>query len=114
MVVGEPAAWGGAGVGWHPASCHSPLSLPCPPRSSLAFPCPLSALRCRDSVDFVQQGALIALALVLVGQPESRAKPLREHINRLYGNKAAEVGNSPAWQRFECAGRLRPAGGAWG
>jgi 26S proteasome regulatory subunit N2 len=42
-------------------------------------------------VDFVQQGALIALALVLAEQPESRAKPLREHINRLYGNKAAEV-----------------------
>ncbi|KAI7845077.1 hypothetical protein COHA_001442 [Chlorella ohadii] len=45
----------------------------------------------KDSVDFVQQGALIALALVLVEQPESRAKPLREHINRLYGNKASEV-----------------------
>ncbi|PRW45196.1 26S proteasome non-ATPase regulatory subunit 1-like protein A-like [Chlorella sorokiniana] len=44
----------------------------------------------KDSVDFVQQGALIALALVLAEQPESRAKPLREHINRLYGNKAAE------------------------
>lgn len=45
----------------------------------------------KDSVDFVQQGALIALALVLAEQPESRAKPLREHINRLYGNKASEV-----------------------
>lgn len=43
-------------------------------------------------MDFVQQGALIALALVLAEQPESRAKPLREHINRLYGNKASEVG----------------------
>lgn len=45
----------------------------------------------RDSVDFVQQGAVIALALVLVEQPEQRAKPMREHINRLYGNKGAEV-----------------------
>ncbi len=45
-------------------------------------------------MDFVQQGALIALALVLVEQPESRAKPLREHINRLYGNKASEVCDS--------------------
>ncbi|KAL4423070.1 hypothetical protein ABPG77_005875 [Micractinium sp. CCAP 211/92] len=45
----------------------------------------------KDSVDFVQQGALIALALVLVGQPESRAKQLREQINRQYGNKGAEI-----------------------
>ncbi|KAL4448567.1 hypothetical protein ABPG75_005786 [Micractinium tetrahymenae] len=45
----------------------------------------------KDSVDFVQQGALIALALVLVEQPEARARPLREHINRLYGNKGAEI-----------------------
>jgi hypothetical protein len=44
----------------------------------------------------VQQGALIALALVLVGQPEVRAKSLREQINRLYGNKGAEVGGC-AW-----------------
>ena len=40
----------------------------------------------------MQQGALIALALVLAGQPEARAKALREQINRLYGNKGAEVG----------------------
>ena len=44
----------------------------------------------------MQQGALIALALVLVGQPEVRAKSLREQINRLYGNKGAEVGGC-AW-----------------
>lgn len=42
-------------------------------------------------MDFVQQGALIALALVLVEQPEHRAKPLRDAIGRLYGNKGAEV-----------------------
>ncbi len=46
-------------------------------------------------MDFVQQGALIALALVLVEQPESKARPLREHINRLYGNKGAEVSRGP-------------------
>ncbi|KAI3426179.1 hypothetical protein D9Q98_008556 [Chlorella vulgaris] len=45
----------------------------------------------KDSVDFVQQGALIAMALVLVAQPEARAKPLRDHINRLYGSKTSEV-----------------------
>ena len=37
---------------------------------------PAFFLPCRDSVDFVQQGALIALALVLAGQPEARAKAL--------------------------------------
>ena len=58
----------------------------------------------RDSVDFVQQGALIALALVLAEQPESRAKPLREHINRLYGNKAAEVGCWQAAEGTACGG----------
>lgn len=42
-------------------------------------------------MDFVQQGALIAMALVLVEQPEARVKPLRAHIDRLYGNKGAEV-----------------------
>lgn len=42
-------------------------------------------------MDFVQQGALIAMALVLVAQPEARAKPLRDHINRLYGSKTSEV-----------------------
>lgn len=45
-----------------------------------------------DSSDFVQQGALLALALVLVEQPEAKARVLREKIDRLYGNKGAEVG----------------------
>lgn len=63
------------------------------PAESNPTPLPpsLTLYSCRDSTDFVQQGALIAMALVLVGQPEARAKPLRDHINRLYGNKGAEV-----------------------
>ncbi|GAB4817108.1 hypothetical protein N2152v2_004154 [Parachlorella kessleri] len=44
-----------------------------------------------DATDFVQQGALIASALVLIEQPQSRAKPLRERIDKLYGNKGAEI-----------------------
>ena len=66
---------------------------------------------CRDSVDFVQQGALIALALVLVEQPESKAKTLRGHIDRLYGNKGAEV-RRPGWQR-PCLHRGAAAGAVW-
>ena len=45
----------------------------------------------RDSVDFVQQGALIALALVMMEQPESRQKALRDRISSLHGNRGAEV-----------------------
>eukprot|EP00887_Chlorella_sp_A99_P004301 scaffold15.g4301.t1 len=57
-----------------------------------------------DSTDFVQQGALLAMALVLVEQPEARQKVgpdggsvtspgsvLREKIDKLYGNKGAEL-----------------------
>ena len=38
------------------------------------------------------QGALIAMALVLIEQPPAKAKALRERIDKLYGNKGAEVG----------------------
>ena len=58
-----------------------------PPSCAPSFPLAPS----RDSVDFVQQGALIAAALVLIEQPDSRAKSLRTHIDGLYGNKGAEV-----------------------
>lgn len=44
-----------------------------------------------DSVDFVQQGALQALALVLCNQPAHRTKLLREKIDSLSGSKAAEL-----------------------
>lgn len=45
----------------------------------------------RDSVDFVQQGALIAMALVMMEQPESRQRALRDRINSLHGNRGAET-----------------------
>ena len=45
----------------------------------------------RDSVDFVQQGALVAMALVMMEQPESRQKALRDRINALHGNRGAET-----------------------
>ena len=45
----------------------------------------------KDSVDFVQQGALIASALVLVEQSEARQKFLRERIASLHSNRGAEI-----------------------
>jgi 26S proteasome regulatory subunit N2 len=45
----------------------------------------------RDSVDFVQQGALVAMSLVMMEQPESRQKALRERISSLHGNRGAET-----------------------
>lgn len=45
----------------------------------------------RDSIDFVQQGALIASALVLMEQPENRQKALRARISSLHGNRGAEL-----------------------
>jgi hypothetical protein len=91
---------------------HPCCPLPSRPDRPPSRPC--CAVR-RDSVDFVQQGALIAMALVLVEQPEARAKPLREHINRLYGSKAAEVrgggwgGGKGLQLRCRAAAQLGPA-----
>jgi 26S proteasome regulatory subunit N2 len=45
----------------------------------------------RDSVDFVQQGALVAMSLVMMEQPESRQKALRDRISSLHGNRGAET-----------------------
>lgn len=45
----------------------------------------------KDSVDFVQQGALIAMALVLVEQPEVRQRALRARIDSIHGNRGAET-----------------------
>jgi len=45
----------------------------------------------RDSVDFVQQGALVAMSLVMLEQPESRQKALRDRISSLHGNRGAET-----------------------
>lgn len=87
------------------------LPLPSPHRRPTHPALPPRCTICRDSVDFVQQGALIAMALVLVEQPEARAKPLRDHIDRLYGNKGAEVRG----RLFACLLPLLPAAGlaAW-
>lgn len=45
----------------------------------------------RDSVDFVQQGALVAMSLVMMEQHESRQKALRDRISSLHGNRGAET-----------------------
>jgi len=45
----------------------------------------------RDSVDFVQQGALVAMSLVMMEQPEVRQKALRDRISSLHGNRGAET-----------------------
>lgn len=45
----------------------------------------------KDPTDFVQQGALIASAMVLIEQPESRQEKLRERINGLHGNRGVEL-----------------------
>ncbi|KAK2075592.1 hypothetical protein QBZ16_001700 [Prototheca wickerhamii] len=44
-----------------------------------------------DVTDFVQQGVLIALALVLAGQPAWRAETLRARIDKMHANKGVEV-----------------------
>ena len=45
----------------------------------------------KDATDFVQQGALISLALLLVEQPESRQQILRDRINEVHGSRAVEL-----------------------
>jgi len=45
----------------------------------------------KDATDFVQQGALIAAALVMVEQPEARQKVLRDRLFELHGNRAIEM-----------------------
>lgn len=45
----------------------------------------------KDSVDFVQQGALIATSLVLIEQPEAKQKQLRERISSLHSTRGAEI-----------------------
>ena len=45
----------------------------------------------KDPTDFVQQGALIASAMVLVEQPESKQEKLRERIAGLHGNRGVEL-----------------------
>ena len=45
----------------------------------------------KDSTDFVQQGALIASAMLLIEQPEARQEKLRERINQLHGSRGVEL-----------------------
>lgn len=45
----------------------------------------------KDSVDFVRQGALLALALVLMQQPESRLESFRAHLEKTLADKHEEV-----------------------
>ena len=45
----------------------------------------------KDPTDFVQQGAMIASAMVLIEQPESRQEKLRDRINELHGNRGVEL-----------------------
>lgn len=44
-----------------------------------------------DSVDFVQQGTLISLSMILCNQPAARTKILRDRIDALSGSKAVEL-----------------------
>ncbi|GAX76891.1 hypothetical protein CEUSTIGMA_g4337.t1 [Chlamydomonas eustigma] len=44
-----------------------------------------------DPTDFVRQGALIATALVMVQQPETRLGPLRKRIDKMIKDKHEEV-----------------------
>ena len=44
-----------------------------------------------DRVDFVRQGAMIAMALVLVQQPEARVAPFRKQLAKAMGDKHEEV-----------------------
>ncbi|PNW70631.1 hypothetical protein CHLRE_17g727950v5 [Chlamydomonas reinhardtii] len=44
-----------------------------------------------DPVDYVRQGALIAMALVLIAQPESRVAPFRKRLDKFITEKHEEV-----------------------
>ena len=45
-----------------------------------------------DNTDFVRQGALIAMALVMMQQPENRLGPLRKRLDKIIKDKHEEVG----------------------
>lgn len=44
-----------------------------------------------DNTDFVRQGALIAMAMVLIQQPESRVEPFRKRLMRFIEDRHEEV-----------------------
>ena len=41
----------------------------------------------KDSTDFVRQGACIAMAFVMLQQPEADVAALRKHLEATYGDK---------------------------
>lgn len=41
----------------------------------------------KDSTDFVRQGACIAMAFVMLQQPEADVAELRKHLEATYGDK---------------------------
>ena len=45
-----------------------------------------------DNTDFVRQGALIAMALVMMQQPEHRLATLRKRLDKIIKDKHEEVG----------------------
>lgn len=63
----------------------------------------------KDPIDFVQQGSMIASAMILIEQPESRQEKLRERINQLHGNRGIELmtrmGSIMACGILDAAGR---------
>ena len=63
----------------------------------------------KDPTDFVQQGSMIASAMILIEQPESRQEKLRERINQLHGNRGVELmtrmGSIMACGILDAAGR---------
>ncbi len=44
-----------------------------------------------DPVDFVRQGALVAMALVLMQQPEARVAPFRKQLAKFVADKHEEI-----------------------
>ena len=46
-----------------------------------------------DNTDFVRQGALIAMALVLMQQPENRLVAFRKRLDKTIKDKHEEVGH---------------------
>lgn len=44
-----------------------------------------------DAVDFVRQGALLAMAMVLIQQPESRVSNFRKRVDKFIGDKHEEA-----------------------
>ena len=46
---------------------------------------------CADAVDFVRQGALIATAMVMIQQPESKVGPFRKRLDKIVADKHEDI-----------------------